>query len=54
MAATSRTRLGLVEFRECQGLFCGKISSENQGNFIQKLREISNALWMRDMVSSPE
>ena len=31
-----------------------EISFENQRNYIQKLCEISNASWKRDMVPRPE
>ena len=53
-AVTSRTRLGWVKLRDCQDLIFKKISYENQRKCIQKLCEISNALWKRDMVLRPE
>ena len=53
-AVTSRTRLGWVKFRDCQDLLYGKNPSENEMKCIQKLCEISTALWKRDMVLRPE
>ena len=53
-AVASRTRIGWVIFRDCSMYPSDKISSENQWNCIQKLCEISNALWKRDMVPRPE
>ena len=53
-AVTSRTRLGCVKFRDCQHLLCCKISSQNQRNYLEKLCEINNALWKRDVVPRPE
>ena len=51
---TSRTRLGWSKFSDCQGVLCGQNFFCKQRNCIQKLCEISNALWKRYMVPRSE
>ena len=54
VAVTCEMRLVWVRLENAMTYFIKKISSGNQRNCMQKLCEISNALWKHNMVPRPE